>query len=519
MVDSVVPQKQPADGDARGARSGQGARSGPVTTDRPLSSPPGPPVPLGEMKVAVVGDEPVLGLVNDVLCRLEIAKVSHDRDRPGVREPASWEDTDLLVLDLGLPEPSGFSILENLTARASEDDYFPVLAIAADDDAATRKRALAAGAQDLLVLPVAPWKLELRIRNLLVARYYNQKMRRQYERLETLLELQRQTLSAPIDEVYQLVLEAAVRTVPGADAGTVLINRGDEFVFRAAVGYELAELAKVSFTPADMRSWHGGGPKEWRQARPRIVRHDEADLLDIATATELPAALEGHGRLDEIRANLYFPVVYREEVLAILNLDSFRDSAAFTQASIDAVSIFGPPVASLLHEAHHLEELRQASLTDPLTGLRNRRGFDVAMQAERARVDRHGGAFGVLLMDLNGFKKVNDRLGHAAGDELLVELAAALDKNRRQEDVVARWGGDEFAVVLPWVTKARAADAARRYVELVSGIRREGVQLGATVGVSLCPDDGRAQDILLRIADRRLYEARAAGVPFLPGLE
>ena len=119
------------------------------------------------------------------------------------------------------------------------------------------------------------------------------------------------------------------------------------------------------------------------------------------------------------------------------------------------------------------------------------------------------------MMDLVGFKKVNDLLGHAAGDELLVEVSAALDENRRQEDVIARWGGDEFAVIMPRMTMSSAADAARRYVEVVARVKRRGVTLGATVGVSIFPEDGHGKDALLRAADRRLYGARAAGLPFL----
>ena len=468
------------------------------------------------MKVVVVEEDPI---VQGVLRGMGIRELCTGSTWESVQDAVSSGWADLLVLDLLLPDHLGSSVLKDLRDHVAGDSYFPVLVLTADGSLETRESALKAGARDFVTKPVAPWELELRISNLLAARHYSQRMRRQYERLEILLELQREIVAKPSDSVYQQVLEAAVRIVPGADAGSVLTHDGKGFAFRAAVGYELDRLRDVRFTPEDMCSWHGGGPQEWQEARPRIMRHDQVDLFDAAAAEELSPDLAEHGRLGEIRANLYLPVVYRDEILAVLNLDNVTDAMAFDQASIEAARIFGPPVASLLHEADHREELRQASLTDPLTGLRNRRGFDEAMCSEQARVDRHGGSFGVLLMDLDGFKKVNDRLGHAAGDELLVELSLALDENRRQEDVIARWGGDEFAVVMPRMTMSSSADAARRYARVVAGIERCGVVLGATVGVSVFPDDGQDQDALLRAADRRLYGARAVGLPFLEHLE
>ncbi|MDX6640805.1 MAG: diguanylate cyclase [Solirubrobacteraceae bacterium] len=156
---------------------------------------------------------------------------------------------------------------------------------------------------------------------------------------------------------------------------------------------------------------------------------------------------------------------------------------------------------------------REMARTDALTGLANRRGFDQALVLALARGDidrcrRAGddspGAV-LVLMDLDGFKRVNDSLGHAAGDELLRSVAAHCDAVVRPGDTLARIGGDEFAVVAP---DAGAAGAHRLAAALHDAIASAGAE--ATIAWSVHPDDGLGESDMLRAADRRLYEGKAA---------
>jgi diguanylate cyclase (GGDEF)-like protein/putative nucleotidyltransferase with HDIG domain len=147
------------------------------------------------------------------------------------------------------------------------------------------------------------------------------------------------------------------------------------------------------------------------------------------------------------------------------------------------------------HDVHR-RELDRASRTDPLTGCLNRRGFEERLDAELSRADREGGAATLLLLDLDGFKAVNDRHGHAAGDELLRWVAARLDREVRTEDAVGRLGGDEFAIVL---AGGRPAAAVER-IEVALAERAP-----ASVGIATYPADGHDADELLRVADGDLY--------------
>jgi diguanylate cyclase (GGDEF)-like protein len=148
------------------------------------------------------------------------------------------------------------------------------------------------------------------------------------------------------------------------------------------------------------------------------------------------------------------------------------------------------------------EELSRMSRTDPLTGCLNRRGFEERANEAVRLATAHGGSLAVVLVDLDGFKQVNDTGGHAAGDTVLRETAERLTAAARPGDLIGRLGGDEFAVLLHRVEEGVAAVAAERLESALTGLTR------ASVGTAVLPQDGRALDELIRQADKRLYEIK-----------
>ena len=150
--------------------------------------------------------------------------------------------------------------------------------------------------------------------------------------------------------------------------------------------------------------------------------------------------------------------------------------------------------------------------TDPLTGLGNYRRLIDALQAEIERSGRTGRSFAILLLDLDGLKKINDRYGHLVGSQALCRVAEVLRIFGRSIDTAARYGGDEFAVILPEITTPAAAWHVASRVR--SRLGQDGLQpcLSASVGVAVCPQDGETVEALLRKADRELYAMKCRGI-------
>ena len=189
----------------------------------------------------------------------------------------------------------------------------------------------------------------------------------------------------------------------------------------------------------------------------------------------------------------------------------------------------GQPVSlqtALLHELHthrglvreprvvsgrELSALRVNAITDPLTGLYNRRFLYDHLQREMSRAERSGGVMSLMMMDLQGFKSINDRLGHPVGDTVLVKTARVIRESLRAVDAGCRYGGDEFVAVLPNTSLMGGLAVAERVRQRVAKIqlpRRMGLQMGLHYGVATFPADGRTSDFLIRTVDQRLYDCR-----------
>lgn len=154
------------------------------------------------------------------------------------------------------------------------------------------------------------------------------------------------------------------------------------------------------------------------------------------------------------------------------------------------------------------EALRNVALSDPLTGIANRRLLMSHADYEIARHTRAREKFAVVMLDLDGFKLLNDRFGHAAGDELLCDVAAALAHAMRAQDTVARIGGDEFCVLAPETDHPHTVPLARRIAHTVAEATAGIETLSASVGIAVFPDDGVSTAELLRAADERLLSAK-----------
>ena len=252
--------------------------------------------------------------------------------------------------------------------------------------------------------------------------------------------------------------------------------------------------------------------------------HDVQALLPaiLKIAVEGTGAAGGRITIDDTDAasvgsaesqdSLVLPLA-EEPVRADLIL--YPEPGGFAPAARTLASSLAAQASVALENARRHRLVERQAATDELTGLPNRRLFMRSLSAEVARAKRSGGVFGVILLDIDDFKRVNDRFGHDAGDRALREFADVLRSAMRETDVAARIGGEEFACLLPssdaegahGLAERIRTDLAGRVIELPDG--RE-VSITASLGIAAYPD-GKTAEALLRAADLALYRAKAEG--------
>jgi two-component system, cell cycle response regulator len=190
--------------------------------------------------------------------------------------------------------------------------------------------------------------------------------------------------------------------------------------------------------------------------------------------------------------------------------DDARAGSRIEQRRVAVVEQAVAHAATALARVALLEHLQRSALTDGLTGVANRRAFDVALTREVAQAGRSDAPLAVIILDLDKFKTLNDTYGHLAGDDVLRAVGAALRTCTRQGDLVARYGGEEFVLLLPGATDDDAVAAARRVREVLRGV--EGPRaITASLGIASRPDQGVTGAELLAAADQALYVAKESG--------
>jgi diguanylate cyclase (GGDEF)-like protein len=247
-----------------------------------------------------------------------------------------------------------------------------------------------------------------------------------------------------------------------------------------------------------------------------LLTHDEARVRLASEVDVYPSQLNGRGPWAWNRHWLIVPL--RDgggALLGIIWVDNPCDRLVPSSDRLQALRIFANDAAAALVSGRHLGELRFLADHDPLTRLLNRRAFVNRLDGEVARAGRYGRSFGLVIADLDGFKQLNDRFGHADGDAALVAFATVLRESLRKPDDAFRVGGDEFAVILAEASE----DDARQVVERVKTLlgKLSGGQepwaagLSASFGCASCPADATDAQTLFRLADEAQYDAKRNG--------
>jgi diguanylate cyclase (GGDEF)-like protein len=235
--------------------------------------------------------------------------------------------------------------------------------------------------------------------------------------------------------------------------------------------------------------------------RTRNVRRADLDpVVAVVAGTEM-----------EPESLVSVPLVVGDRVVAALNVYRIGVGKEFSEAEVAQVERFATMAALAFDSARQRETLREQARTDGLTGLLNHRACHERLGEEVARAAALRRSLSVVVLDLDHFKTVNDAYGHAEGDKVLVAAAERLRSAVREDDVVARLGGEEFALILPGVDGEHAAEAAERARAAIAEVAIGGRPLSCSAGVASFPDDEREAGRLLELADGALYWAKRSG--------
>src|SRR5919106_6817969 len=207
---------------------------------------------------------------------------------------------------------------------------------------------------------------------------------------------------------------------------------------------------------------------------------------------------------------LVAPLFAEGNVVGVLVVE--RGGAVFSveRRGVTMLEQFAAHAALALRNAWLLEQIQLVAATDPLTGIANRRTLESVLDLEIARSRRTSVSLALVMLDIDHFKSFNDSQGHQAGDVALRNVAAAIADASREFDTVSRYGGEEFAVVLPLCSRDEAAQVAERLRQAASSVRAV-IPVTASAGVAVFPFDGTDADGLVRAADNALYAAKRAG--------
>jgi diguanylate cyclase (GGDEF)-like protein len=290
----------------------------------------------------------------------------------------------------------------------------------------------------------------------------------------------------------------------------VKADRWTIYLFSDPKGPDASILEAIaSLNPA--REAASDASDDWRRL---LMRGENVPIGSESKAARLAGA--GMGTIRKKERGHHFvgvPLVCGERILGVL--EGTRDGHTFSKSELAILDALALPIASALTNAVRIAEAERLSQTDDLTKLHNARYLRQFLLNEIRRARRYGSSVGALFLDLDDFKRVNDAHGHLAGSHVLMEMAAVILSSIRDTDAVARYGGDEFVIVLPDTEVELAGTVAERIREKIgrhyfTAGRNLQLSLTASFGVAAFPEHASSPQQLIAAADTAMYEAKAA---------
>ncbi len=318
-----------------------------------------------------------------------------------------------------------------------------------------------------------------------------------------LVELLRQAMTAftsvlNLDQVMDNVLEYLQKVIPH-DRVLLFLVDGDQLLVAATRGF------------ANDDDPLGASVSEKNPQYEAINRNRTPLFLSNAKDYK---PFESLGSLNAGKSWLGVPLLGRGQVLGYLSIYSDHPGI-YESGQTQLAEIFANEASIAIENARLFQQVQQMAITDELTCAYNRRYFFELVDLELARSRRYNHPVSLLMIDVDLFKTINDRYGHAAGDQVLRDLCGQIDKAVRESDTLGRYGGEEFVLLLPETPLDKAAEVAERLRRMIENyrVKVDGLEISVTlsIGVGAIGPDCKDTDTLVRRADRAMYRAKEAG--------
>jgi diguanylate cyclase (GGDEF)-like protein len=326
------------------------------------------------------------------------------------------------------------------------------------------------------------------------ARLYSLEQRKAAQ-LEAINHIARQTTAVlDINELLGKVSSFVLQAFP-VDHVAIYLKEADHFVFLEHRGrLTPTEAAGISFPMTK-----GLCGRAVSTEKP-VLENDVANVQDYISGFK------------ETRSELCIPLLSFGEIMGVLCLES-ASANTFDPGDIPALEAVADICANAIQNARYFERVRHMAYVDGLTGIFNRRYFETRIEEEIERSNRYQGAMSVIMFDIDHFKRLNDEFGHLLGDDVLRQVSNLFGQNLRKVDIACRFGGEEFAIIVPETTGEDAFAVADKLRKVISQTPFPGVPRAVTVtaGVASYPTNGSTRDELVKAADGALYAGKQAG--------